>query len=167
MNCARYNFSPDSRWITYHKEGSNEKSAIWVYEITTGKKQQVTDGKFSDNTPVFSLDGNYIFFASDRDFNLSFSSFDFDYIYDKSTRLYALALTQKSPKIFKDKNDTEPVKPENEHNSHRLPRQRTRKAKTLQPILHRQQRKKLKQRLTSMASMTVSLHFPEKPANTG
>ena len=95
-----YNFSPDSRWITYTKEGSNEKSAIWVYEITTGKKQQVTDGEFSDNTPVFSFDGNYIFFASDRDFNLSFSSYDFDYIYDKSTRLYALALTQKSPKII-------------------------------------------------------------------
>jgi len=85
-----------------------------VYEITTGKKQQVTDGEFSDNTPVFSHDGNYIFFASNRDFNLSFSSFDSDYIYDKSTRLYALALTQKSPKIFKDKNDTEPVRPENE-----------------------------------------------------
>jgi tricorn protease len=109
-----YNFSPDSHWITYNKEGSNEKSAIWVYEISTGKKQQVTDGEFSDNTPVFSFDGNYIFFASDRDFNLSFSSYDFDYIYDKSTRLYALALTQKSPKIFKDKNDTEPVKPEKE-----------------------------------------------------
>ena len=28
--------------------------------------------------------------------------------------MYALALTQKSPKIFKDKNDTEPVKPEKE-----------------------------------------------------
>ena len=77
-----------------------------------GKKQQVTDGTFSDDYPVFSLDGNYIFFASNRDFNLSFSSFEFDYIYNKATRLYAIALTQKSPKIFKDKNDTEPVKEE-------------------------------------------------------
>lgn len=107
-----YDFSPDSRWITYQKEGSNEKSAIWVYEIPTGKKQQLTDGTFSDNTPVFSLCGNYIFFTSDRDFNLSFSSYDFDYIYDRSSRLYAVGLTPKSPKIFKDKNDTEPVKEE-------------------------------------------------------
>lgn len=30
-----YNFSPDSRWITYQKEGSNEMAAIWVYEIST------------------------------------------------------------------------------------------------------------------------------------
>jgi tricorn protease len=107
-----YDFSPDSRWITYQKEGGNNNSAIWVYDISTGKKQQVTDGTFSDCNAVFSLDGNYIFFASNRDFNLSFSSFDFDYIYNKATRLYALSLTQKSPKIFKDKNDVEPVKPE-------------------------------------------------------
>lgn len=107
-----YNFSPDSRWITYQKEGSNNKTAIWVYDIPAGKKQQVTDGTFSDYGPVFSLDGNYIFFASNRDFNLSFSSFDFDYIYDRSTRLYAVSLTPKSPRIFKDKNDIEPVKAE-------------------------------------------------------
>jgi tricorn protease len=107
-----YDFSPDSRWITYQKEGSNNNSAIWVYDISTGKKQQLTDGSFADFNPVFSQDGNYIFFASNRDFNLAFSSFDFDYIYNKATRLYALSLTQKSPKIFKDKNDVEPVKPE-------------------------------------------------------
>ena len=39
-----YNFSPDSRWITYTKEGSNEKPAIWVYEIPTGKK--TTDNRW-------------------------------------------------------------------------------------------------------------------------
>jgi tricorn protease len=105
-----YDFSPDSRWITYTKEGSNEKSAIWVYEIPTGKKQPVTDGTYSDDNPVFSLCGNYIFFESNRDYNLTFSSFESDYLYTRATRLYALSLTPKSPKIYKDKNDTEPVK---------------------------------------------------------
>ncbi|MFZ2341226.1 MAG: PDZ domain-containing protein [Bacteroidales bacterium] len=105
-----YSFSPDSRWITYTKEGENEKPAIWVYDIPASTKHQLTDGTFADDSPVFSLDGNYIFFASARDYNLSFSSFDFDYIYDRANRLYAMALTPKSPKLFKDKNDTEPVK---------------------------------------------------------
>lgn len=107
-----YSFSPDSRWIAYQKEGPNDKYAIWVYDISTRTKQQVTDGLFSDDNPVFSLCGNYIFFASDRSFNLSFSSYDFDYIYNKATRLYALALTSKSPKLIKDKNDFEPVSEE-------------------------------------------------------
>lgn len=107
-----YSFSPDSRWITYTKEGENEKPAIWVYDIPASTKHQLTDGTFADDSPVFSLDGNYIFFTSARDYNLSFSSFDFDYIYDNATRLYAMALTPKSPKLRKDKNDTEPVKEE-------------------------------------------------------
>jgi tricorn protease len=104
-----YSFSPDSRWIAYCKEGSNDKTAIWVYDITTGKKSQVTDGTYTDDNPVFSTCGNYIFFASNRDFNLSFSSYEFDYLYNEATRIYAIALTKKSPKIFKDKNDIEPV----------------------------------------------------------
>jgi len=107
-----YSFSPDSRWIAYQKEGTNEKPVIWVYEITSGNKTQVTDGIFSDQSPVFSLDGNYIFFTSDRDYNLTFSSFEFDYLYNRATRLYAMSLTRNSPRIFKDKNDTEPVKEE-------------------------------------------------------
>lgn len=107
-----YNFSPDSRWITYPKEGNNEKSVLWIYEISTGNKQPVTDGAFSDNNPVFSLCGNYLFFESNRDYNLSFSDFEFDYNYTNATRLYAISLTRKSPKIFKDKNDIEPVKEE-------------------------------------------------------
>lgn len=109
-----YSFSPDSRWITYTREGENEKPAIWVYDIPASTKHQLTDGTFADDSPVFSLDGNYIFFASARDYNISFSSFDFDYIYDRANRLYAMALTPKSPKLSKDKNDTEPVKEEKE-----------------------------------------------------
>jgi tricorn protease len=105
-----YDFSPDSRWITYTKEGSNEKPAIWVYEIATSKKQALTDGTWADDSPVFSKCGNYIFFASDRDYNLTRSGFESDFLYTRATRLYALALTTKSPKIFKDKNDIEPVR---------------------------------------------------------
>lgn len=107
-----YDFSPDSKWITYQKEGDNNNAAIWVYNISTGNKQQITDGTFSDDSPVFSKDGNYIFFDSNRDYNLSFSSFDFDYVYNRAGRLYAVALTAKSPRLFKDKNDVEPVKSE-------------------------------------------------------
>jgi len=105
-----YDVSPDSRWIAYTKEGSNGKSAIWVYEIPAGKKQKLTDDNYTDNTPVFSLCGNYIFFESNRDYNLTRSSFESDYLYTRAAKLYALSLTAKSPKLFKDKNDVEPVK---------------------------------------------------------
>jgi tricorn protease len=105
-----YSFSSDSKWITYDKEGENGLGAVWVYNIEKAENKQLTDDRFNDGAPVFSVDGKYIYFISDRDFNLDFSSFEFDYLYNKSARIYAVALTADSPKLFKDKNDVEPVK---------------------------------------------------------
>ena len=105
-----YSFSSDSKWITYDKEGANGLGAVWVYNIDKAENKQLTDDRFNDGSPVFSVDGKYIYFISDRDFNLDFSSFEFDYLYNKSSRIYAVALCADCPKLFKDKNDTEPVK---------------------------------------------------------
>ncbi len=105
-----YSFSPDSKWITYDKEGENGLGAVWVYNLETAKNHQLTNDSFNDGSPVFSPDGKYIYFVSDRDFNLAFSSFEFNYVYNKSTRIYAMALKADGPKLFKDKNDVEPVK---------------------------------------------------------
>lgn len=107
-----YDISPDSRWIAYTKEGSNSQSVIWIYDIATGKKQPLTEGVFSDDEPVFSRCGNFLFFTSNRDFNLAFSSFEFDYLYNRATRLYAMTLKAGGPRLIKEKNDVEPVKEE-------------------------------------------------------
>ena len=104
-----YSFSPDSKWLTYTREGGNGLSAIWVYNINEGKNYQLTDNTFNDMSPVFSRDGNYIFFASDRDFNLEFSSFEFDYLYTKATKLYAMVLKKDGPPLVKKEVDVEPV----------------------------------------------------------
>ena len=105
-----YVFSPDSKWVAYVKQAPNGYSSIWVYNIPEAKNIQLTDDSFSDNSPVFSTDGLTIFFLSDRDFNLDFSSFEFNYVYNKSTRIFAMALKADGEKLFKDKIDIEPVK---------------------------------------------------------
>lgn len=107
-----YVFSPDSKWVAYVKQAPNGHSSIWVHNIPEAKNIQLTDDSFSDNSPVFSTDGKTIFFLSDRDFNLDFSSFEFNYVYNKSTRIFAMALNADGEKLFKDKIDVEPVKME-------------------------------------------------------
>lgn len=109
---TEYNFSPDSEWITYSKQSVNSQSAIWVYNLKTGQQSQLTDDTFSDSEPVFSKDGNFIFFLSNRNFNLDFSSFEFNYLYNKATRIYAISLKENGPKLFALKNDVEEVKVE-------------------------------------------------------
>jgi tricorn protease len=105
-----YSWSPDSRWITYTKEADNGQSTVWVYSLDQGKAFGLTDGRFNDFSPVFSTDGQYLYFLSNRSFNLDFSSFEFSYLYNKATRVYALALTPSAPLLFPEKNDVEEVK---------------------------------------------------------
>ncbi|MFN3554677.1 MAG: PDZ domain-containing protein [Bacteroidales bacterium] len=102
-----YNFSPDSRWITYTNSNSNGQSSIWVYNIETRQNHRLTNHTFSDGNPVFSQCGNYLFFTSNRDFNLAFSSFEFNYLYNNATRIYALHLTNESPRLFQPRETTE------------------------------------------------------------
>lgn len=104
-----YDWSPDSKWVVYSKDSQNAQDAIWVYSLAQDKSFQLTDDMYIDFGPVFSTCGKYIFFLSDREFNLSFSSFEFDYIYQDSTNIHAIALTQDAPPLFKDKNDVEDV----------------------------------------------------------
>jgi len=95
-----YEFSPDSNWITYTNSDPNGHSSIWVYNITTRQRHQLTGHTFSDRNPVFSKCGKYIFFVSNRDFNLTFSDFEFNYLYTNAERIYALPLTDQSPRLF-------------------------------------------------------------------
>jgi len=105
-----YDFSPDSKWVIYEKESPNELTAVWVYNISEGKNIQLTDDTYNDYSPVFSTDGKYIYFLSNRDFNLDFSGFEFDYVYNNPTRIYAMVLKKDGEELFKFKNDIEPFK---------------------------------------------------------
>jgi len=107
-----YDWSPESDWVIYTNQGKNGLNAVWVYSLKGSKKYQLTDNRFNEFSPVFSKDGKYIFFLSMRDFNMKFSSYEFDFVYNKAARIYAVALTKDAPRLFKEKNDVETLKPE-------------------------------------------------------
>lgn len=103
-----YAFSPDGDWVAYSKTSPNYQSALWLYRLSTAERKQVTDASFSDDNPVFSRDGKYLFFLSNRDFNLTFSSFEFDYLYNNATRIYAIPLCNDGTTLSPYREDSEP-----------------------------------------------------------
>jgi tricorn protease len=105
-----YRWSPDSRWLTYTKLGANRLASIWVYSLEQGKAQQLTSGFTSEAEPVFDPRGRYLYFFSNRDFNLAFSSFETDYIYTNATRVYVALLAKDGPALFLPKSDEESFK---------------------------------------------------------
>ncbi len=113
-----YRWSRDSQWVVYSKEGHNHLTSLWVYSLEKGKAYPLTNEKYNDSSPTFSRCGKYIFFISDRDFDVSrrddFSSMEFDFVYTRTARMYALALTIDAPDLFKEPESGEEKAPDKE-----------------------------------------------------
>ena len=102
-----YKWAPDSRWLTYTKVGESQLPSVWVYSLDKGKAWQLTSDLTSEAEPVFDPQGRYLFFLSNRDFNLTFSGFEFDYLYTDPTRVYVAVLKKEGPALFLPQSDEE------------------------------------------------------------
>lgn len=107
---TNYSWAPDSRWIAYTKLGDNQFSEIWVYSLASGTARKLTGGMTSDTEPVFDPKGRYLYFLSNRDFNLTFSGFEFNYVYTNPTRVYIGLLAADGPAILLPTSDEERIK---------------------------------------------------------
>ncbi|WP_066626979.1 S41 family peptidase [Labilibacter marinus] len=106
-------WSPDSEWLTYTLDQENANGAIMVYNVKAKTQHQVTKGFYNDNFPVFSQDGKYIFYQTNRSMNAAYSSLgDGTWIYPNSTQIASIALKKDIPLLVKVKNDTVDIKKE-------------------------------------------------------
>ncbi len=106
-----YRWSPDSRFLAYPKTGANHLTSLYVYSWDEGKARQLTDNGASDFEPVWDPRGRYLYFLSNRDFSLTFSGFESQYLYTDPTRVYVGALTNDTPALFPPESDEEPTGP--------------------------------------------------------
>ncbi len=97
-------FSPDSKWITYTRPAKNEMGVVYVYNLVTGKEYPVTERWYNSASPVFSEDGKYLIFRSDRDLNPQYSQIEWNFTMGNMGGVYMamLAADTPSPLIAKD-----------------------------------------------------------------
>jgi tricorn protease len=107
-----YVWSPDSRWIAYVKNHPTRLQGIGIYSVEERKAYMLGDGLTGDTSPAFSADGKHLFFLSNRDYNLTFSAYEFNYLYTRATRIYATALDPNAPPLFPPRSDEESPKKE-------------------------------------------------------
>jgi tricorn protease len=114
---TQYAFSPDSRWIAYTKNNASRNSSIWLYSLASKTATQLTGDDTSETDPVFDPQGRYLYFLSNRDYNLAFSAYEFNFLYRDATRIYAATLANDGPALFRPKSDeagaaaTKPAEP--------------------------------------------------------
>jgi tricorn protease len=89
---TQYVWSPDSQWLAYTKVNESYNSSIWVYSLRENRVHQLTSDATNEQSPAFDPKGRYLYFTSTRDWNLTFSAYEFNYVYNNAARLYAATL---------------------------------------------------------------------------
>jgi len=100
-----YAWSPDSRWVAYYKQDPQQFHQVYLYSLEGGKVSRVTSEMNDSTEPVFDPGGKYLYFLSDRDLNASVGAFDFSYVYNNPTKVYALTLRKDLPSPFAPESD--------------------------------------------------------------
>src|SRR5579871_1123924 len=87
-------WSPDNRWLAYARgaETPAGNSTLWIYNVETGQKRQVTTGMFDDAMAVFDHKGDYLYFISSRSFNPTYADDGQTWIYGGTQVLLAAPL---------------------------------------------------------------------------
>ncbi len=98
-----YRWSPDGRWLAYTLENDAGLMQIWMYSLKDGSRTAVTEATSSAFSPAFDPDGRWLYFLSNRDFQLQFSAYEQNYLYTNATRIYAVSLAADGPFLYQGK----------------------------------------------------------------
>src|SRR3954452_5874166 len=107
LEAFRLEWSPDSRWLTYSRPTKEGNRAIFLYDTKAAKLHQATTGYLNDTQPTFDPEGKYLFYASDREFDPVYGSFDNSWTYPNPTKLVAVALRRDVKSPLAARNDDE------------------------------------------------------------
>lgn len=64
-------WSPSARYLAYASPDARSVNRLVLYDLTNGRREVVTRGKFQAFAPAFSHDGKWLFFISKRNFDPS------------------------------------------------------------------------------------------------
>lgn len=107
-------FSPDGTWLAYVDAAPNTVDRIFIYNVETGKSRAVTTDRFDSFSPVFSRDGKWLYFLSDRNLvsrvRSPWGARQPEPYFTNKTQVYELALTKGLRSAFAPKDELLPAK---------------------------------------------------------
>lgn len=108
---SEYIWAPDSKWIAYTQPGKARRfDVVRLYNIETKKNIAVTDEWYNSSKPVFSPNGKWLFFVSERDFIPVYSHTEWNHAYVDMSKPYMVALSDTISSYFSIENDEVAIK---------------------------------------------------------
>jgi tricorn protease len=108
--CDGLSWSPDSAWLAWSQPGPRPLRRIRLARLPRAADGQpgtavagiidVTDGRFADTDPVFTLDGRHLAFLSQRSFDPVYDTQSFDMSFPYGSRPFLVPLAASTPSPF-------------------------------------------------------------------
>lgn len=102
-------WSPDSRWLAFQQDASNSFTQIRIYSLDTQTITDLTSDRYDSYSPVWSPEGDWIYFLSDRNFESlvpgPWGPRQPEPFFDRQGRLYQIALRKGLRSPFQPKDE--------------------------------------------------------------
>jgi tricorn protease len=100
-----YTWSPDSRFLAFSLNDPSGFASIYIWSLADGGLNRVTGTMFNEFQPAWDPEGDYLFYIADRSFAPQIGSFEWNYVVDRESGIYALALRDDVPNPFPPESD--------------------------------------------------------------
>lgn len=107
-----YSWSPCSGHLTFSLSDENRFSSIYIWSVVDGQTRRITGELWNEFEPVFSADGDYLFYLTDHSFAPQIGSIEWNYIVNRETVICALALREDVEPLFPPESDETEVEDE-------------------------------------------------------
>lgn len=106
-------WSPDSKWIAYSRQLTSSFKAVFAYNIYSEETVQLTDGMADVLTPVWDVNGKYMYILASTNYGLHTGWLDMSSYDPQLTRnLYCIVLSKDEKSPILPESDDEEVKTE-------------------------------------------------------
>jgi tricorn protease len=102
-------YTPDSAWLAWSHPGPRPLARIRLARLADAAIVEVTDGRFIDSEPAFTMDGLYLAFLSVRSFDPVYDAHFFDLSFPFGARPYLVPLAAATPSPFAPVAEGRPV----------------------------------------------------------
>jgi tricorn protease len=102
-----YAWSPGGHYLAYTlTDADTQLEQLYVHEVATGRNVRLGQARFDAFGPVFSPDGQYLYFLGDREWTPQLSNVEWDFAANRDTGIFALALRKGIANPFAPRNDS-------------------------------------------------------------
>ncbi|MBI3663947.1 MAG: PD40 domain-containing protein [Acidobacteria bacterium] len=107
-----YSWSADGGHLAFSLSNNNNTRSLYIWSAADAQVRRITNDLFSQAGPVWDPDGNYLFYASAREYAPMIGSNEFNYALSRNQGLFAVALRKDVKHPFPAESDEVTLAPD-------------------------------------------------------